>query len=85
MTCNFEITEAELRAALGAIEQAKEQGFSHSTAVFHLSHVSTQGSDTVASFSDSVILKADPTDPAKNWGIVRVCQIGFYSDVLEKK
>lgn len=81
MICNFETTEEQLRLALAAIEKAKERGFNHTTAIFHLSSVKEDGTDVFASFSDTVILKDHPTDPSKNWGNNRTIMIDWYKCV----
>ncbi len=84
MVCEFEITEAQLRAALAAIDACKNQGFSDTTAICYISQVKDDGTDVMASFSGHVILKAHPTDESKNWGNITVEMIGWYRMVNGK-
>lgn len=77
MVCNFEITEAQLRAAISAIENSKERGFSDTTAIFHLSQIKVER-DVIAEFSNAVILKSHPTDGCKSWGNTTVDMINWY-------
>ena len=72
------ITEAELRKALKDIEEAKARGFEYSLAVLKLAEAGETLSDDVLVYGGSVILKADPEDPSKNWGHCSTKQIEWY-------
>lgn len=81
MMCSSEMTEEQLRLALAAIEKAKERGFSHTTAIVHLSSVNSDGKKMMTFFSDAVILKAHTTDPNQDWGLARTWSIDWYKCV----
>lgn len=61
------ITEAELRKALTELEVAKERGFKHSVAILHIFQAGEMIDDNKVRY-DSLILKAHPTKPSKDWG-----------------
>lgn len=78
MVCQFEIEEAQLRAALDVIERSKERGFVATTAVFNIARVGEDGTNVFSEFTNRVILKAHPTDPNQNWGNIKDKMLGWY-------
>lgn len=74
---NFVIPRAELEKALEKLKLVEKNGFPHSDAVFEMVSVGRSISDSQAKF-ETVILKAHPTDPSKDWG----CVTGYEDVVL---
>lgn len=75
---DFEVTEEQLLLALDAVQKAKKQGFTDTTALLNISSIEENGSGAIASFSDSVILKAHPKKSKFNWGRKKSDMINWY-------
>ena len=60
------LTREELEKALAQLNIAYENGFKHSLAVVRLTEIGKTVSDHIATY-DSLILKAHPTSPNKDW------------------
>ena len=75
------IDKKESQAALAALEQAEEKGFTYSLASLRLKSTGHICSDDRVSFNEELILKSDPVDPNQDWGRTSMLGLSLYGKI----